>query len=548
MSLSRRQLLCSAVYGAFGLTVAGAVGIPTRVLATALAAEGYNVPLPIPPVLTGSDITLRASEAEVPILPGAPTRMWTFNGTFPGPTIRRPSGEPTRVTVVHDLPADAQSLTIHHHGSHSASEYDGQPERNVVEPGSSLTYIYEHFEAGEPERAAIQWYHDHSHGRTSFNSWMGLGGLFILDDEVEAALGLPDGDYEIALFLTDRTFDDNNQLDTSLFELPAAQREVAGDTYLVNGAHKPHTQVEPRRYRLRIHNGSGFRHYNLALRDGGDPVPFTQIGTESGLLPTAVERDTILLGPAERTDVVVDFTGLGGQSIVLDSVPRTATLPADPAARPGGLMEFRVGGTVSAPDNGAPPAALRELPGWANQASPVPNRIWSFGMGVDPGTGQRAHTINGRPFDHERVDAQVELDAVETWLLLNASTQTHSIHIHDVDWLMLERNGAAPPAHEAGLKETFRLDPGEYVLVASKFTDHLGPYMIHCHMLDHEDGGMMATWAVVEPGSGTPTIRTDEEQLRVDRFLAAGRTSPGVPVPLSTLGDPALVDGHLGHH
>jgi spore coat protein A len=548
MSLSRRDLLRYTVYGAFGLSVAGTIA-PATLLTSIANAEQFSVPLPIPPELRGSNITLRAAVANVPILPGAPTRMWTFNGSFPGPTIRRPSGRPTRVTFVHDLPVEAGSLTIHHHGSHSASKHDGLPGRNVIKPGMSRTYVYEHSEDGGPERAAMQWYHDHSHGRTSFNSWMGLGGLFILDDDVEDALPLPRGNYEIPLFLTDRNFDDDNQLSTDIFSLSPAEREVSGETYLVNGAHRPYAVVEPRRYRLRLHNGSGLRLYNLVLvaRDG--LVPMTQIGTESGLLPASVDRQAVLLGPAERADVVVDFADFAGHTVLLDSMARPVGTVGDPSALPpGGLLEFRVGRSVSVPDQGAPPAKPRELPAWAGQAGRVPNRIWSFGTGIDPATGSRAHTINGLPFNHTRVDARVELDSVETWLLLNATTQSHYIHIHDVDWLVLERNGQPPAAYEAGMKETFRLDPGEYILVAAKFTDHLGQYMIHCHMLDHEDGGMMAAWEVVEPGSGTATTLTADEQQRVDRILSAGQATPGRPAPLSLLEDPTPVRSHLGHH
>ena len=530
MPLSRRSLLRSTVLGAAGLTL-GRFALPAHLTTVADAAERFSVPLPIPATLTDPEITLRAAVADVPILPGAPTRMWTFNGTFPGPTIRRPSGTPTRVTVVHDLPAEAGTLTIHHHGNHSASEHDGQPERHVLAPGESRTYVYEHREDGEAERAALQWYHDHSHHRTSFNSWMGLAGFYILDDEVEAALPLPRGAYELPLFITDRSFDADNQLDLRLFANTSPLREVAGTTYLVNGAPTPFADVEPRRYRLRLHNGSGFRLLNLSLLAGAAAVPLAQIGTESGLLPAAVERTTILLGPAERADVIVDFAAFAGQSLVLDSVARPSGLPADPAAAPGGLLQFRVGTAVTEPDAGPVPATLRSLPAWAGDAPAVPDRVWAFGRGVDPATGQQVHTVNGRPFDHARIDAQVELGSVETWLLLNTTPQTHYIHIHDVDWLVLQRNGQAPPAYEAGLKETFRLDPGEFVMVAAKFTDHLGDYMIHCHMLDHEDGGMMTAWQVVARGAGTETTMTAAEHGRVDTLLTAMRRRPGSPAP-----------------
>ncbi|HYI44448.1 MAG TPA: multicopper oxidase family protein [Actinomycetota bacterium] len=476
--------------------------------------------LPLPKVLSGPDIRLVARVADVKILPGAPTRMWTFNGTFPGPLIRRPSGRRTRVTVVNDLPAKAKSLTIHHHGSHSESKHDGLPLPEVaIEPGKSRTYVYEHMEDGKPERAALQWYHDHSHGRTSLNSWMGLAGLFILDDDFEKRLSLPKGRYEIPLFLTDRRFTANNQLDTELFETPAATREVRGDIYLVNGALRPFAEVEPRRYRFRVHNGSGFQMYNLVLRARSKQVPMIQIGTESGLLPAPVKRTEVLLGPAERADLVVDFSDFAGRNLTLKSKFLENATGSD-GSRAGTFMQFRVRPKARRRDNSKIPKHLRPLPDWVSQAPAEPDRVWAFGNGIDPTTGEQAQTINGRAFDHERVDAQVELDSVETWLLVNTTTRSHFIHIHDVDWVILSRNDAAPPPYEAGLKETFRLDPGDSLAVAAKFSDHLGRFLIHCHMLDHEDGGMMATWEVVAPGAGTPTTLTDTERKRVDAVLA----------------------------
>ena len=542
--LSRRRLLRNTAAGLgalatsrLGIAATGAGAGVVAAASSAGAAEAFTRRLPIPQVLRDANITLVARQANVPILPGAPTRMWTFNGTFPGPTIRRPAGQRTRLKVVHQLPVEADALTIHHHGSHSASVHDGLPERRLIEPRKSVTYVYEHMEDCAPERAAMQWYHDHSHHRTSLNSWMGLAGLFILDDAFEAKLPLPRGRYEIPLFITDRRFTKNNQLDLSLFQTPAASREVSGDTYLVNGAPQPFANVEPRRYRLRVHNGSGFRIYNLALIIDGAFTPaaeMTQIGTESGLLPASVKRSTILLGPAERADLVVDFSQFAGRRLTLASVAYTNSFRSD-ASPVTGLVQFRVGRKVTQRGPAAPPARLRPLPSWVSRASQTPDRVWSFGTGYDAATRYEAHTINGRAFDHQRVDAKPELGSVETWLLLNTTTRTHYIHIHDVDWVVLSRNGRAPEPHEAGLKETFLLNPGEYITVAAKFSDHLGRYMIHCHMLDHEDGGMMAAWEVVKPGAGGATTLTVAEQRRVDTVIGAIKSAGGAAAPRTVL-------------
>ena len=580
--LTRRELLRrsagTAALAAGVVAAGGGVAALSTVLRPGVAAAAvpppFTRPLPLPPVLTDDTITLVAAASDVPILDGAPTRMWTFNGTFPGPTIRRPVGSTTTVTVVHQLPppppglaiGEEDSLAVHHHGGHSASEHDGLPlPEHAIQPGGSRTYVYDHVEDGAPERAALQWYHDHTHFRTSFHAYMGLAGFFILDDELEdATYRLPRGAYELPLFLTDRIFDEaTNQLDVSRFGTTATSREFQGPAFfsMVNGALQPFVDVEPRRYRLRVHCGAAFALYNLKLArtDSDDPrvaaaastpaVPLLQVGTESGLLPQSVERQQVLLGPAERADLIVDFSAYAGQKLVLASVdPRDKTrsvlgLPAQTPPTLNGdsvvnrvFLQFRVGTASTEPDAGPVPPTLRPLPEWVAELPSEPSRSFVFGRGVNPSApAELPHTINGRPFDDARVDATPELGSVESWLLLNAGTQTHYIHLHDVDWYVVSRNGSVPPPYEAGLKETFKLDPGESIVVGTKFTDHLGPYMLHCHMLDHEDSGMMARWDVVEPGAGRPTTMTDEAQRATDAILAAIRRNPGQPAPADVL-------------
>ena len=413
--------------------------------------------------------------------------MWTFDGSFPGPTIRRPSGAPTRLTVRNALPTDAGTLTIHHHGAHSTPENDGQPRPEVeIASGDERTYEYGFVEDGGPERAAFQWYHDHSHFRTGRNVWRGLAGMVILDDEVDAALPLPAGEYDIPLMLTARQFDSSNQL-TDPFTAPARSGklpheavgagfppgdEVIGLVPLVNGAPQPFFEVEPRRYRLRFLNAANFTPYNLHLT--GD-VPMVQIATESGLIPSSLPRTEILIGPAERVEVVVDFTGMDGETIVLESKtpstsagPKNSFLPAT-AAQHLSLMEFRVTKPILEPDVSSVPGDLRPLPEWVSEIEPNGiDRVWAFGLGVDGG-GRPAWTINGRAFDHDRVDAQPVLGTVEQWALVNTSqgAKSHYIHIHDVDWKVVSRNGVAPAPEEDCLKETFRLDPGDVVVIAA---------------------------------------------------------------------------------
>jgi spore coat protein A, manganese oxidase len=571
MPLSRRQFLKGAGAGSgallarrLGLLAGTGALLGAGPAGPAAASQPFSVPLPIPQERTGEVITLVARPADVPVLAGPPTRMWTFDGTFPGPTIRRPSGATTRVTVVHDLPAHVGDLHIHNHGNHSAPEDDGVFAFSAVAPGSARTYTYSHRVEGEPVGGRMQWYHDHTHHTSGRNVWMGLAGMFIVDDPAEAALGLPAGRFELPLLIADRRFDRDNQL-LHRFTAPERVEEGInplvgqglppfdedagiGDRILVNGAPEPFVDVAARSYRLRILNASNFSPLRLRL---DNDAPLVQVGTESGLLPAPVQRREILLGPAERADVVVDFRGRRGQTVVLESTGEGAAelLPGIPrpatAAKTQPVLQFRVTEPWSEP---VPPVAtaLRPLPGWVAQAPSTPDRVFAFSLGLDE-HAQASWVINGRAFDHDRVEARPELGSVETWALVNLgpTAMSHYIHLHGVDWTVVSRNGAPPAPYEAGLKETFRLDPGEVVLVAARFTDHLGRYVLHCHMLEHEDHGMMLPWEVVPAGTGDrgrregleSVVRRDvagaAEQARVLAVIAAATS--GRPAPLRLL-------------
>ena len=202
--------------------------------------------------------------------------MWTYNGTFPGPLIRRPTGTHTRIHFQNDLPVSAGSLSLHNHGNHSSPESDGQPTTFLVPPGGSRTYHYTGLEDGRNERGAMQWYHDHRDGVTARNVWMGLAGLYIIDDPDDPQT-LPSGQQDVPLAISDRSFDANNQISYQF-----QSNGVTGDHALVNGLPQPYLDVADRKYRLRILNASNIRNYQLELSNG---QPMTQIGTESGLLP-----------------------------------------------------------------------------------------------------------------------------------------------------------------------------------------------------------------------------------------------------------------------
>jgi FtsP/CotA-like multicopper oxidase with cupredoxin domain len=495
--------------------------MPARLSSPAFAApargakgDKFKSALRIPRVITDAEITIPIREADVSVLPGEKTRMWTYDGTFPGPTIRRPAGQRTQVTFDHQLPAKAGELTVHLHGGHNTSADDGQPggltkdqprafycqvapdlspkasgNDLLISPGEQRTYDYSLLEDGGPERAAFQWYHDHRLERTGRNVWKGLAGMWILDDEVDSSLPLPTGERDIPLMIVDRSFDKNNQLtDPFGAHAHAPNDGISGKYALVNGVNHPHHDVSATRHRLRILNASNFTIYDLELSNG---QPMIQIATESGLMPRPVKRKRIRLGPAERVEVIVDFKHAAKSKVELISRSHGKSGIAQHIFD-GPLMQFRVGKRAS--DSSAIPAALRPLPDWVKAASPNPEHSWDISIS---GGLIATWLINGKTFDPAQVDATPRLDSTVTWQLRNQTGVTHVMHIHATDWYMLSRNGKAPKPYENCLKESFVLEPDDVVVVAGHFSDYTGKYVVHCHMLDHEDHGLMSQFEVV---------------------------------------------------
>ncbi|HET6817873.1 MAG TPA: multicopper oxidase domain-containing protein [Mycobacteriales bacterium] len=470
----------------------------------------FDQPLFIPPVLNDASIRIPMKLAHVRVLPTGPlTAMWTFGGTYPGPTIIRPVGKDTKVRFVNNLPLRAHAVTIHYHGDHHASQFDGQPASYLIKRGTARTYDYPLTEDGKPERGQFNFYHDHRMALTSRNVWMGLEGMFITRDGTASKFNLPRGRYDVPLMITDRSFTSDNQLTNPFPSKPTMVVTgskappgdgVTGTHILANGRYAPYFRVATHRYRLRLLNGSNFTSYTFQLSDGR---PFVQIGTGNGLLPKPVVRQTILLGPAQRADVIVDFHRELNKRVVLQTVARTDNTHGGTDTPTAQIMQFRVVRTAS--DSTHIPTTLMARP-----HLDLPSRVaktWTVNVAGDPSTGSY-WTLNGKMFDPKRIDFTVRRGATQIWRLQNKSTVTHYIHLHEERWRTVSRDGRRPPPWERGLEDTWKLDPGENVTVAAKFTDYTGAFMIHCHMLDHEDHGLMAQFKVLPPRTTSSTTST----------------------------------------
>jgi FtsP/CotA-like multicopper oxidase with cupredoxin domain len=448
----------------------------------------FEARLPIPAVLSGEQITQR--EADLHILPGLTTRAWTYNGTFPGPTIVSRSGRQTTVTHVNELP---DPVVVHLHGGHTPPGSDGYSIDMIMplRPGAAGSGGGRHdmatmggdMSAGRRtytypmrQRAATLWYHDHRMGFTGPAVYRGLAGFHLVRDDEEDALPLPRGDRELPLMITDRAFDADGS-----FRYPAGDdaymNGVLGDVVLVNGAPWPVHEVDPARYRLRLLNASNARRYRLEL----DPQPaggkaFTQIGSDGGLLERPVTHDSLELAPAERFDVVVDF-GRYRPGTVVRLVDRDGG---------GDVMRFDVTG-AGRDDGSAVPEKLSETAG--PLPKPVRTRTFRFNQGSD-GTWR----INDLAYRPGRALARPRLGEVERWRFV--TDFHHPIHLHLNHFQVLSRNDSRPGPYDAGWKDTVDLRASEAVEIAVRFTDYTGTFMLHCHNLEHEDMAMMADFVV----------------------------------------------------
>lgn len=490
----------------------------------------YTSPIKFPVVLTGQQVHIPAFDWDIQVLAGPKTRMWTLGGTWPPPTIRRPTGRTAEVTFYNFLQEiqtalpNHSELTIHHHGAHVAPVNDGwacgfyifpyvgnpgalslaagsrppaAASAMAAEPSSqpywrTYRYALREKDAANPtgnERGVTQWYHNHRVDVTTQTIRMGLGGGFFIVDDPADPQTLPRGVYDRTLMITDRSFDANNQI------LPVNN----GDHVTVNGVPQPFMNVDTHRYRFRVLNPSVARRFALQLVLEGneanpDPavlLPVQQIATDSGLLPAPVTRTSLPIGIAERYEFVINF---GQFPVGTNLILRNGLALGTPQ---GEIMKFRVTSAVS--DSSVVPSTLRPVPG---AGTPVKTRTWNFTR--DPLTG--AFTVNDLVMDCNRFDANMKLNTREEWVLRNAGAWVHSIHIHDVDQMCVSRNGG-PCGPEEPFKEVWPMLGNETIVVQLIPTDFVqspdlsdGAYMLHCHVLNHEDLAMMTQWIVTRDG------------------------------------------------
>ena len=581
--LSVPRLVTTAIVGTVVLVSAGSAPVATRAAAAAPLdpstltkfVDALPVPLVAKPTTSSQGIaryTLTARQFSQRLhrdMPGL-TRVLGFDdgsgrpgsAGYPGPTIDATSGKPITVTWQNALPATPilpvdpaimgasehgpTAISPHLHGGNVPDSVDGGPDR-WFEPGTARTYTYPN-----GQQAATLWYHDHAIGITRLNVYEGLAGYYLIRDNNEKQAKLPDGANEIPLVIQDRSFTQDGQL-----AYPTDwQCHFFGDTALVNGKVWPYLDVEPRRYRFRILNGSNTRSYSLSLFESDtagayDPSAalgpsFVQVGTDGGLLraPVTVPRK-LTLAAGERADVVVDFSALAGHSLLLrneavgggvmdDTGMGGDMMPCGANGEPIGgsslpdIMLFNVSKPLSSRDRSQVPTSLNEIAS-PNPAKAAVTRDFVLGMemsgmgGGSMGGGSMADmmklTINGKGYRDPVTDFPVR-GTSEIWQFINTTPGTHPMHVHLVQFLILDRQRFArdamgqplygpdgnlvlvgsprpPDPNEAGWKDTVRATPGEVTRIIIRFDSYTGTYVLHCHILEHEEHDMMRPFTVV---------------------------------------------------
>ena len=466
-----------------------------------------RVPLPVPPVLrprrsdaTGDHYRITQQAAKVEVLPGMRTEVWGYNGMFPGPTVQSRRGRRTIVTHHNRLKVP---VVVHLHGGRTPPEHDGYPTDMIAPVGGwtgangthgmhqgSKQYVYP---VDQP--AATLWYHDHRMDFTGPQVYMGLAGFHLVRDDEEERLGLPHGERDLPLMICDRAFAadgsfDYPAVDPTLRDTPGTRGDfisgVLGDCILVNGAPWPVLEVTNTRYRFRILNASNARRYRLAL----DPKPpggssFVQVGGDQGLLERPVAHDRINIAQAERFDVVVDFSryAVGDRVTLTNQRGRGGTAM---------VMQFVVARS-GRDDSWVPPrlVGLRRL----QPSEATVRRELVFARGGAQGHGMTLWTINGQPFDPDRIDADPILGAVELWKV-RAQNVEHPIHIHLAPFQVVSVGGNDPGPYNQGWKDTVNLDNGDDAELLVHFDGYRGRYVFHCHNLEHEDMQMMGNFQV----------------------------------------------------
>lgn len=426
--------------------------------------------LAIPQLIEPKDgiVTIIAQQGTTEIFNGVQTQTLGYNGSFLGPVIQVNEGETVTFRTKNEL---TEPTTFHWHGVDIPGEGDGGPHQ-LLESGETKDVKFT-----VSQGASTLWFHPHPVGATAKQVYDGLAGLIYIEDENSKNLNLPKeyGVNDFPLVFQDRVFTDEKQLN---YQAVSNNDGTIGDTLLVNGTLNPKLTIGKEKVRLRLLNGSNARNYTFKLNTGDD---FQQIASDGGLLNKPNEMNEITLTPGERAEIIVDFSKYDSESEIV-------LLNEDDAILLRFIVDEQNGDSMEIPQN---------LNGYAvteaEKNLSVTKKLELFGMG-------KMVYINGKKFNMNRIDFSQKQDETEIWEIYNKPDpmggMIHPFHIHGTQFKVVSIDGMEPPVNLQGWKDAISIEPGQAVKLAVKF-NHKGVYMFHCHILEHEENGMMGQVEVI---------------------------------------------------
>jgi FtsP/CotA-like multicopper oxidase with cupredoxin domain len=416
------------------------------------------------------EVTLVAAPASLSLVPGTTSDVFAYNGRVPGPVLEAREGDRVVVHFRNDLPVPT---TVHWHGLHIPAVQDGSP-FHLVPAGGTRDYVFTLL----PGSAGTYWYHPHPHHQTGYQVAKGLYGAIIVrapDDPIPSSVA------DRLVVLHDNRFDAGGQVDVPPTDSPRGRIDFEngreGDVLFVNGEVMPTIAIRAGEVqRWRIVNASAARVYRLSLPGH----TLLHVGSDGGLFETPVEVKELLLANGERAEVLVRATGAPGSRVVLETLPYDRYIPQTKPAdweRPRPLLALQY--TSDAPV--APvalPATMRRVPAIDTTKVTV-RRVVALSQGM----------INGRVMDEARVDFEGKLGATEIWEVENLVGMDHPFHLHGFQFQVLDRDGV--PEKDRRWKDTVNVPKHSALRFVVRFDRFAGKWMFHCHILDHEDHGMM---------------------------------------------------------
>ena len=455
--------------------------------AVSVKEGAFTSPLSFPNVMT-SNFSMTANGNTTNLLNNQTASVLGYSGSILGPTVKMDEGSAVSIPFQNNL---SEETNVHWHGLLVPSNMDGHP-KDIIQNRALFNFSFV-----INQRAGTYWYHPHPHGKTARQVFMGLAGFFIVNDDEEKALNLPSADQELLLVIQDKRIE-NGQLNYSP-SMAEIMTGYTGEYILVNGIYAPLHNVATRYYRLRILNGSTARVYNLALSDNQS---FAVIGADGGLLAQPATVNSLLLGPGERADILVNFKNYTvGKEIYLTSKAFNGGAQ--------GQQEFKIikfvvsqqmNETFTVPSQLSVIQPISTASASQTRTMKIKGMMqgMSGNMGGNMGTGM--HTINDKVYDLNRIDETVQAGATEIWDFDNSDgDEIHPMHIHGVQFQVIERTGGRGSliATEQGWKDTVLVMPKERVKVIMTFSQEKGVFVFHCHNLEHEDDGMMLNFEIV---------------------------------------------------